>query len=409
MNGLSRKAVFAVAGFALTLALPSDGMRAQSVAAEPAPLMAEGAYKNIQVLNGVPASQIFPIMNFFSASLGVGCNFCHESEREKDSLPAKVMTRKMVQMMFAINSNTFNGRLEVTCYSCHRGSTRSVGMPLVTSQESKPAPAEADEVGGTYPGEMPSVDQLLDKYVTALGGAGAIQNISSRVVKGTVTDAEGRKSPMEVLAKAPAKRISVIHLAKGDIFTLYNGDMGWIRSPNELAVGTLARDMKREDLDAARMEDPLCFAGRVQQVFTDLRVERPEKVGGREKYVVSGRTQNLALVKLYFDKESGMLTRLVHYDETEVGSVPLQIDYADYRNADGVKIPFQWTIDQPRGRGPRFTYEVDEVQQNISIDDSRFTVPASVGCHPPRCSAPRDFNFGLPNPHLQVRDDPPAR
>jgi photosynthetic reaction center cytochrome c subunit len=233
MNAISRKAVLAVAVFSLALVVVSGGC-AQSVVAGPAPKMAEEVFENIQAMKGMPAGKVYPTMDFFRASLGERCTFCHEetdragrTDRAGDGKPAKLMTRKMMQMVFAINKNTFDGRLVVTCYSCHRGSTKPVvGMPLATSQEPQPAPAEAEEVGGTYPGGMPTGDQLLDKYVTALGGAGAIQKISSRVAKGTVTDAEGRKFRMEVLAKAPANRLAVMHLAKGDSFTLYNGDAG---------------------------------------------------------------------------------------------------------------------------------------------------------------------------------------
>jgi hypothetical protein len=199
------------------------------------------------------------------------------------------------------------------------------------------------------------------------------------------------------LAKAPAKRLAVMHLAQGDWFTLYNGDVGWTGTPNEVASGSLARNMRTEDLDEAKLEDPLLFAGRVKQVFSELRVERMEKVEGREAYVVSGHKEDihgaLAVLNLYFDKESGLLVRLVYYGNSLFGRVPLfQFDYTDYRNADdGVKIPFRWTIDKPRRRELRFTYQVDEVQLNIPIEDSRFVVPASAGCRPPRCSGPSPY------------------
>src|SRR5579862_5797235 len=94
----------------------AGGVRAQSVAMEPAPQKAEEVFENIQVLKGVPAEQVIPTMHFFSASLGVDCNFCHENEYAKDGNPEKLATRKMVQMTRAINNTTFDGRLAVTCY-----------------------------------------------------------------------------------------------------------------------------------------------------------------------------------------------------------------------------------------------------------------------------------------------------
>ena len=373
MNGISRKAVFAVAGFALVLALATGGAGAQSAAMQGVTAKpAEEVYKNIQVLQGMPAHQVTPTMQFIAASLGVDCEYCHVfRKRDLDVRPAKLVARKMMRMVAAMNNNTFDGSPKVTCYTCHRGSLYPVGMPLVASQESQPESA----VGGASPGAMPTADQLLDKYIAALGGANAIQKISSRAAKGTVTDIRGRKLPVEILAQAPAKRLSVTRRANGDSTSAYNGDVGWNGVP-----GGPTRGMRRAQLDSARLEDPLYFAGQMKQVFSNLRVEGTEKVGGREAYVVSGRTQALPLVKLYFDKESGMLARLVLHTETALGRFPTQIDYADYRTADGVKIPFRWTIDGIMGN--RSTYQMDEVQQNIPVEESKFA-------HPPAPAAAR--------------------
>ena len=88
------------------------------------PKMAEQVFKNIQVLKGVPADQVIPAMQFIAASLGVECEFCHvRNAFEKDDKDEKVTARKMMQMMFTANKETFEGKREVTCYTCHRGST----------------------------------------------------------------------------------------------------------------------------------------------------------------------------------------------------------------------------------------------------------------------------------------------
>ncbi len=102
------------------------------------PKKAEEQYKNIQVLKGIPADQLIPAMQFIATSLGVGCEFCHvEGAFEKDDKKPKVTARKMMTMMFAINKDNFEGHREVTCYSCHRGSTDPVGTPLVMMDEPK--------------------------------------------------------------------------------------------------------------------------------------------------------------------------------------------------------------------------------------------------------------------------------
>ncbi len=105
----------------------SSGMPAK-VANAAGPKKAEEQFKNIQALKGVPADQVFPAMQFITASLGVECQFCHvEGAFEKDDKKTKQTARKMMEMMFAINKDNFEGHREVTCYSCHRGSTTPVG------------------------------------------------------------------------------------------------------------------------------------------------------------------------------------------------------------------------------------------------------------------------------------------
>src|SRR5579863_921140 len=91
---------------------------------------AEEQFKNIQVLKGVPAEQIFPTMQFIAASLGVECDYCHvQGAFEKDDKKNKQTARRMMEMMFAINKDNFEGHREVTCYSCHRGSAKPAGTP----------------------------------------------------------------------------------------------------------------------------------------------------------------------------------------------------------------------------------------------------------------------------------------
>src|SRR5438445_2802690 len=137
---------------------------------------AEQVYKNIQVLKGVPADQLIPAMQFIAASLGVQCDFCHlENAFEKDDKETKQTARKMMEMMFAINKDNFDGHREVTCNSCHRGSTDPMAIPAVMTEEPKMAmvepkkpETEADK-GATEAKENsgPAADQLFDKYVQA--------------------------------------------------------------------------------------------------------------------------------------------------------------------------------------------------------------------------------------------------
>ena len=126
---------------------------------------AEQHFKNIQVLKNIPADQLIPSMQFIAASLGVECEFCHvEHANDKDDKKTKLAARKMITMMMAINQANFNGDLEVTCYTCHRGVARPVSTPVLSADAARPPAQVHDEAGEAHPA-LPSADQILDKYL----------------------------------------------------------------------------------------------------------------------------------------------------------------------------------------------------------------------------------------------------
>jgi photosynthetic reaction center cytochrome c subunit len=340
---------------------------ALAIPAAPQVKTAEQTFKNIQALQGTPADQLMPAMQFISASLGVECDFCHVAVKfDSDDKRTKQIARKMIAMTLAINKDNFEGRQEVSCYSCHRGAHDPVGTPPVAIDDSKPERAEA---AATAPGAMPTADQILDKYVAALGGAEAIGKISSRVEKGSI-DAGGHETPIEVFAKAPNKRMSVMHAPGGDSITAFDGTAGWLGN-----TGRPPRDMVGAEVDAARLDADFHFATHVKEIFSQFRVGRPDRMGDRQVYTVIAMRQGQPPVRLYFDEDSGLLLRLARYAETPVGRNPTQIDYADYREVDGVKVPFRWTLARTGGR---FMIQIKEVQQNVPIDDAKFAKPQST-------------------------------
>ena len=374
MRGIFRQSSVALIVFVFSLVLAGVGARGQTApstalqaapqsAPTQTPKMAEQVFKNIQVLKGVPADQVIPAMQFIAASLGVECEFCHvKNAFEKDDKDEKVTARKMMQMMFTANKETFEGKREVTCYTCHRGSTDPVGTPVILESEPKPA----TEVAAVSSENLPKADQLIDKYVEALGGKDAIQKITSRVEKGTLTAGE-MKAPVDVYAKAPDKRIAIVHMPGGDTSTAFDGHVGWLSSP-----GRPTREMSAAETDNVRMDAELFFAADLKQLFQSFRVRSQEKIGDREVYVIFAFNEGKPPVKFYFDAQSGLLVRLVRLVDTPLGSNPTQIDFADYRDAGGVKVPYRWTIARPSGR---FTIQIEELHQNVPVDDSKFIMP----------------------------------
>jgi hypothetical protein len=374
MHGNRQNVWFTVCGTSLSLLLAIAGAWAQSTApngprtpAAGGPKLAEEEFKNIQALKGIPADQVIPSMQFIAASLGVECEYCHVAHaNEKDDKKPKVTARKMINMMMAINKENFEGHRVVTCYSCHRGSRDPVATPILTDEEPRPA-ADEEKKPGEAKTTLPSADQLLEKYLAAIGGAEALQKITSRVQKGTLTAFGGQHFPVEVYSRAPDKRVSVMHLQGGDSFTGFDGKQGWLSVPGRVHTMSAAENA------AARIDADLYFPAHVKTLYQKFTVDAGEKIDGHETYLVTGRSEGQPPLRLYMDKESGLLLRLVRYAETPLGRNPTQIDYADYRDADGVKVPFRWTLARP---GNRFTIQVEQIQQNVPVDDSKVTPPS---------------------------------
>src|SRR5229473_3562481 len=374
MRGNRQKLWFAVCGTSLGLLLAIAGAGAQSTApnapAVPAgPKLAEEEFKNIQALKGIPADQVIPSMQFIAASLGVECEYCHVAHaNEKDDKKPKVTARKMINMMMAINKENFEGHREVTCYSCHRGSKDPVGTPIITDEEPQPT-ADEGKKRGEAKAALPAADQLLDKYLAAVGGSEALQKVTSRVQKGTLTAFGDKHFPVEVYSKAPDKRVSVMHIQNGDSVTAFDGKQGWLSVPGRVHMMSAAEN------DAARIDADLYFAARVKTLYQKLNVDAGGKIDGHDTYLVVGRTEGKPPLRLYLDKDSGLLLRLIRYAETPLGRNPTQIDYADYRDANGVKVPFRWTLARP---GNRFTIQVEQIKQNVPADDSKFAPPPAA-------------------------------
>src|SRR5262245_13842081 len=175
-------------------------------------------------------------MGVFSAALGMSCEDCHASNDARwenyalDTSPKKRMARRMVQMVTAINKDNFGGRQMVTCWSCHRGSDHPKVTPDLATLYNRTD--EADDVIPAAP-NAPPADQILDKYIQAVGSVQRMNNLTSVVAKGTSVGygPEGTPRQVEIYAKAPNERTTVIHTENGDSTTVFDGRAGWIAAP----------------------------------------------------------------------------------------------------------------------------------------------------------------------------------
>lgn len=331
---------------------------------------AEQAYKNIQTLKGVPADQIVATMQFIANSLGVECEFCHaRGAFDKDDKKEKLTARKMIEMQMAINKDNFKGQREVTCYSCHRGKHDPVGVPVIADEE--PKREEAPKPPDAAAPALPTADEVFDKYLKAVGGAEALQKINTRVQKGTI-NFRGRSSPLQVLAKAPNKRATAMTVLEGVNVTAYDGKIGWTGVPG----GRPPADMTRAEVEAFSLDATFYFPIEVKKLFSQARVRPSEKIDGHDAVQVIGIREGKPPLRLFFDQQSGLLVRMVRYADTPLGRNPTQIDYADYREDKGVKVPFRWTLARP---ATRLTIQIESMEQNVPVDDVKFSKPETMG------------------------------
>ena len=341
--------------------------------------LAEEQFKNIQVLKGVPADQLIPAMQFITASLGVDCEYCHDHQAmDSDDKKPKKIARQMVTMMFDIDKNNFDGRLEVTCYTCHRGAAKPVSIPAIKVEEvagrEEPAKKTSEKAA------LPKPEELLDKYLAAVGGAAAVEKITSRGQKGKLLAFGGQSFPAEVYSKAPDKRVSIMHLQGGDSVTGFDGQRGWMSVP-----GRPAHMMSSSENESARLDADLHFPVHAKTLYPKFTVKTGEKIDGHDTYLVEGLEEARPPLRLYFDTQTGLLLRMVRYAQSPLGLNPTQIDYADYRDVDDIKVPFWWTVSRP---GNRFTVQVDETKQNVPVDDSKFAPPPPPPAPPAQLPAP---------------------
>jgi photosynthetic reaction center cytochrome c subunit len=344
------------------------------------PPLAEQSFKNIQLLKGIPVDEFMQTMGFFSASTGMNCTECHTADsagnwaKYADDTPLKRRARAMMVMAATLNKNYFGGRRVVTCWTCHRGTRNPRVIPELSVQYGDGLEAEPDEIVARTSGG-PSADQVLNKYVQALGEGQRLSNLTSFAGKGTYVGFETAfaKVPVEVFAKAPDQRATVVHFLDGDSISTYDGHLGWMVGPETIRpLPQIA--LTGGDLEGAKVEAELSFPARIKEVLGDWRVGFPENIENREVQVVQGRLTKGGLpVKLYFDSVSGLLVRLVRYTNSPVGVNPTQIDYAEYREVSGIKMPFRWTVTWTDGR---YTIELSELTANVPIDAAKFSKPA---------------------------------
>jgi hypothetical protein len=375
----------ALAGMCLMLAAAAHGQAGQAQRAGQAataalgakPVMADQYFKNVQVLKGIPVDEFLGTMGFIAASLSVNCTECHSAvgrgmirDYAADT-PKKQKARQMMLMVKAINQANFGGAHRVTCWTCHRSDTQPPETPSLMVQNG--AVAERDPNDVEVPDEAvpgPTADQILDKYIQALGGAERLAGFTSFTAKGTYSgfDTDLGKVPVEVYAKSPGQSTTIVHRSeKAENITTFDGHNGWIAMTNTILP---LKALTGGELDGAQLDAEMFFPVGIRKYLRDFRVGfPPTSIDDHLVQVVRATAPGGTRVKLFFDTKTNLLVRVARFAETPLGFNPSQMDYSDYRDLGGVKVPFHWTLSWTDGRSE---FEMTEMQPNVPVDAAKF-------------------------------------
>jgi len=329
-------------------------------------------FKNIQILKGIPVDQFMDAMGMFSASLGYDCSSCHSQDIHYDraafatTTPLITRARQMINMMNGLNEGNFGGRPRVTCFTCHRGSPNPEDVPSLALQY-------ADLVDD--PNAMTLVrsrtvtpDQVFAKYMQALGGAQRVAALTSFTARGTYGgfNTGGADIPIEINAKAPNQRMQIVRAPDAENVKTFDGRKAWV---SEGWRPLPLMELTGGNLEGARIEALTLFPAAIKDAFTGWQVGSAT-IDDKPAQVLQGRSGGQP-VNFYFD-ESGLLVRTVRWNRTPVGTVPTQTDFSDYRDVNGVKMPFKTVITWTDGQN---TITLNQVQANVPMDASKFAMP----------------------------------
>ncbi len=364
------------------------------------PKMAEEVFKNIQALKGISVDDFLGTMGIMSAAVGFDCSECHNNAGTEnvnwaaDNNPRKVTARRMVRMVAAINRDNFGGRQNVTCWTCHHGRDLPSTTPALEVVYGLGAQDLDDVIQPTQGQASPT--EILDKYIQALGGADKLAGLKSYTATGTSTGfgGFGGGGEVQIFAKSPDSRTTRIQFKaeteRPDAIRTANGRTAWIKAPLTV-LGEY--QLTGSELDGAKLDAQMAFPAQIKQLLATMRVGPPTAISdlpgpssqtkgeafgiGQERpvTVLQGTTPGGTLTSLYFDKETGLLLRMVRYGKTPIGRVPTQTDFADYRDVNGIKFPFRLTFAWLDGRD---AIQLNQIQTNVAIPDSKFDTPESA-------------------------------
>ncbi len=344
----------------------------------------EQVRKNIQVLKGLPDSQLFLAMNFVGDSLGVNCDYCHvKGEKnpqtgedtwlwEREDKREKSVGRDMMRMVLELNKTEFNREAVVTCYTCHRGSTRPERMaPL------PPRDYFGEALKPQTKRVLPTAQSVIAKYLSAVGASRNDVLSKAIVMTGTVERVERAKAsgPTEIIFKQPNKARMRETLTSGVVTRGMNGTTAWIQTSKGV------NQVTGENFKALKVTPATTIAS--DGLFSPIKIPgsltRPiltevVRINDREAYLVTIEDTATQSTQLFFDVESGLLLRRVNVTHTMLGPLNVQWDFSDYRDVNGLKLPFIIRTSDVASYDT-VVRRFSEIKIDSTLDDSIFDTP----------------------------------
>lgn len=320
-------------------------------------------FKSIKILNDMPADQMGKVMNMISASLGVDCKFCHESNNggyEKEGFEHKETARKMIRMVFDLNKAQFNGRPEINCNSCHNGRSHPQPSFPLTAAAVPPARPKQPEKG-------PTTDQIADKFIAAIGGAEKIGAIKTRVIKANRVEPDGKTTEPETIWLSDGQYRSDVAYGKYVVTELFANDTG-----TKYGDGTVI-ELKADEAEQIRREGQLFFPLNIKATYPKMDFRSIENINGTEAYFFIATTAGGLRERLYFDVNTGFLVRRTSSAQTIFGNFVYQVDYSDYKDFGGIKMPVTTSYAVPH---IQWTRKIIDVKANTPINKTVFATPS---------------------------------
>ncbi len=225
-----------------------------------------------------------------------------------------------------------------------------------------------EKPAGTSPA-TPSAEKILDKYTSAIGGEAAWHKLNSRIAKGTIEiPALSLSGTVESHEKAPGSMLVVVNLGGATFQRGCDGTTAWSDDPQN----GLRTETGEEAEDSKRQAD-FYHQINIRKYYSKWNVTGAEKIGDHDAYAVEATATTGDVDKMYFDTQSGLLLRAITTVHTPQGAAVIQSDLLDYRDTDGIKLPF--AIHQTSAQSD-YTIKFTEVQHNVPLADSQFAKPA---------------------------------